>query len=204
LKDFFAHFDNSQLVIGWIVKQLQAVPAARHCNQGRRTMSKSGTVTAIDPKQSSRIEKLQEELNALSGGESIFKASPECPPDILESSLEDIVAFESVGSGTSLFEGLQNHGLDLPRPDKLNEAQSAKKAMEIFKALAELQIFLIGFDDMSARELYSTLFSQTLWEGCYVKKRHSGAVTLIDISRKMKRSEIQKYLEEMMKAGTVH
>jgi hypothetical protein len=167
-------------------------------------MSKSGTANAIDPKQISRIEKLQEELTTLSGGESIFKVSPECPPDLLETGLEDIVAFESVGSGTSLFEGLQTHGMDLPRPDKLNEAQSAKKVMEVFTALADLQIFLIGFENMSARELYSTLFSQTLWEGCYVKKRHPGALTLIDVSHKMKRSEIQKYLDEMMKAGTIH
>jgi hypothetical protein len=167
-------------------------------------MGKSGTANAIDPKQISRIEKLQEELNALSGGESIFKVSPECPPDLLESGLEDIVAFESVGSGTSLFEGLQTHGINLPRPDKLNEMESAKKVMEVLNALAELQIFLIGFDSMSARELYSTLYSQTLWEGCYVKKRHPGALTLIDVSHKMKRSEIQKYLDEMMKAGTIH
>jgi hypothetical protein len=186
------------------VKQQQAGTAARHFKQGRITMSKSGTANQIDPKQHRRIAKLQEELNAISGGESIFKVSPECPPDLLESGLEDIVAFESVGSGTSLFEGLQMHGMELPRPDRLNEAQSAKKVMEVLSALAELQIFLIGFDNMNPCELYSTLFSQTLWEGCYVKKRHPGALTLIDVSHKMKRSEIQRYLDEMIKTGTVH
>ncbi len=167
-------------------------------------MGKTVSANAVDPKQIRRIEKLREELNTLSDGESIFKTSPACPPDMLETGLEDILAFESVGSGISLFEGLQAHGLELPRPDKLSEVQSQKKVMEVIKALADLQIFLIGIDDMSGRELYSTLFAQTLWEGCYVKKRHPGALTLIDVSHKMTRSEIQNYLEDMMKTGVVH
>jgi hypothetical protein len=167
-------------------------------------MSRSGTADETNFKQTSRIEKLQEELNILSDGDSIFKVSPECPPDVLESGLEDILAFESVGSGISLFEGLQMHGMDLPRPDKMNESQSAQKVMEVLKALADLQIFLIGFDEMSAREFYSNLYCQTLWEGCYVKKRHAGAMTLIDVSHKMLRSEIQQFLDNFMKVDSVH
>jgi hypothetical protein len=49
-----------------------------------------------------------------------------------------------------------------------NEFLSAREVMEIFRALEKLQVFLIGFEEMNARELYSKLWRQTLWEGCYV------------------------------------
>jgi hypothetical protein len=167
-------------------------------------MGRLQTANETNPKQAGRIAKLRDKLRSLTDGHAVLKESPECSPDTLESSLEDILAFESVGSGPSLFEGLQAHGIDLPRPDSLNELQSAQKVMEVLKALADLQIFLIGFDEMSARQLYSILFSQTLWEGCYVKKRHPGAMTLIDVSHKMSQAEIQRYIDDIMKADRVH
>jgi hypothetical protein len=154
--------------------------------------------------QGSRIEKLRNKLRTLSKEEPIFKASPGVRDDLMETDLEDIIAFESVGSGMSLFEGLQQHGMELPHPDKLNEFLSGRKAMEIFRALEKLRIFLIGFGDMTARELYSMLWHETLWEGCYVKKRLPGAITLIDVSHKLKRSDMQRYLEDLMKGGRVH
>ncbi|MBZ5495756.1 MAG: hypothetical protein LAP85_05090 [Acidobacteriia bacterium] len=79
--------------------------------------------------------------------------------------MEDILAFESVGSGTSLFEGLQERGLDLPLPEKLDEQQSAEKATEVLHALACLRVYLIGFENMTAREFYSTLWNQNTQEG---------------------------------------
>jgi hypothetical protein len=167
-------------------------------------MKESGISGEKDRKQAGRIEQLRNELNELSDGKAVFKASPDIPADILESNLEDIISFESVGSGISLFEGLQQHGMKLPSPDKLNEFRSARKVMEIFRALEELQIFLIGFEEMNARELYSVLWNQTLWEGCYVKKRHPGAITLIDVSHKMMQSDIQQYLDNLMKTARIH
>jgi hypothetical protein len=92
----------------------------------------------------------------------------------------------------------------LPPPEKLNEIQSRRKVMEVLQALAELQIFLVGFDGMSSREFYRTLWEQTLWEGCYVRKRLPGAITLIDVSHKMLRSEMLQFLDALMKGSAVH
>jgi hypothetical protein len=167
-------------------------------------MNGSGISDENDRERTGRIKKLRNELNSISEGKAVFKASPDIPADALESGLEDIIAFESVGSGISLFEGLQQHGMKLPPPDKLNEFKSARKVMEIFRALEELRIFLIGFEEMNARELYSKLWHQTLWEGCYVKKRYPGAITLIDVSHKMMQSDIQQYLDDLMKANRIH
>jgi len=156
-----------------------------------------------DPKRAERIGELRHQISELADGDAVFGVSPGCPVDVQESSLEDILAFESVGSGISLFEGLQRHGVDLPPPQELDELQSAHKAMEVMRALEGLRIFLIGFEGMTACEFYSTLWNQTLWEGCYVKKRHPGAITLIDVSHKIPKSRMLQYLESLMKGDTI-
>jgi hypothetical protein len=154
--------------------------------------------------ESDRAQQLEEELTRLADGDAFFWASKDCPVDLRESNLEDILAFESVGSGTSLFLGLQEHGMDLPNPEELNEQQSVAKVQEVLHALLELQIILVGFDDMSARKLYSTLWNETLWEGCYVKKRHPGAMTVIDVSHRIPHSEILKALGEIARSSQTH
>jgi len=136
-----------------------------------------------DPEQADRIKRLQENLKNICG-RVFFGNSPDLPADVQEKDLEDVLAFEAVGKGISLFEGLQNHGVDLPHPEKLDEKQSRRKAREVLNALADLRIFLAGMDGMSGCRLYRTLWEQTLWEGCYVKKRNPDAVTVIDVSRK--------------------
>jgi hypothetical protein len=156
-----------------------------------------------DPGQTNRIQKLEEELNDLAGGDAVFWASPACPADVRESNLEDILEFESVGSGISLFEGLQQQGLDLPSPEKLDEFQSVRKVTEVLHALAAMRIFLIGFEEMTGREFYATLWNQTLWEGCYVRKRNPGAFTLIDVSHKMLQSELLQFLENLAKTDSI-
>jgi hypothetical protein len=167
--------------------------------QEKRAMAKSYK----KPEQNRSVQ-LEEEIMRLAEGNAQFWKSEDCPPEVLESNLEDILNFESVGNGTSLFEGLRDNGIDLPHPDTLNEALSFRKVLEIFKALDELRIFLIGFENMSAKEVYSTLWNETLWEGNYVKKRHPAAFTIIDISHKMPRSEILATLEEIAKSCAVH
>jgi len=117
--------------------------------------------------------------------------------------LEDALAFEAVGSGPSLFEGLEAHGVELPRPEELAEQQSLDKLREIVEALAGVRVFLIGFEHMAPSEFYATLWHETLWEGCYVEKRHPGAMTLMDVSHSIPRSEIMQYLKELQRGGWV-
>jgi hypothetical protein len=156
------------------------------------------------PEQESRIMRLQNEINDLAEGEAVFRVAPDCPADAYELDLEDIRAFESVDSGISLFVGLQMNGLDLPLPKQLDERQSARKVKEVLEALMDLRIFLVGFDGMTACQFYSTLYHQTLWEGCYVRKHNPDAVTLIDVSHKMARSEIMQRLDNLLKRSSIH
>jgi len=151
-----------------------------------------------------RVKKLSEELKNLFSGDLLGKSSPVLSEDVEAEALEDILAFESIGRGTSMFEGLRQNGLELPHPDKLNEFQSQRKALEVLKALTKTGVFCVGFGGMSGRRLYRTLYHQTLWEGCYVKRHHPGTVTLIDLSRKTMRSELKRLLSGMMTRDTIH
>ena len=148
--------------------------------------------------------RMEEELKRMAEGDAVSWKSGKLPLDMWESNLEDILAFESVGSGTSLFEGLQQRGLDLPPPEKLDETQCTGKVREVMAALIRIKIILVGFEDWTAREFYSTLWNQTLWEGCYVEKRIPGAMTIIDVSHRLSHSDILSILEEVQKSEAIH
>jgi hypothetical protein len=169
-----------------------------------KTQNAYNCPNCADLEQACRIMKLQDEINNLSDGKAMFRVAPDCPADAYESDMEDIRAFEAVGSGISLFIGLQMHGMNLPPPEQLDKIQSAQKVKEVLEALEDLRIFLVGFEGMTACELYSTLYSQTLWEGCYIKKHNPGAVTVIDVSHKMQRSEIMQFLDNLSKRCSIH
>jgi hypothetical protein len=176
----------------------------RRERQFRDAARSSAQEAMSDPSLSARAAELEDQLTRLADGDAAFWASPNLPDSIRISHLEDILAFESVGSATSLFRGLQEHGVDLPPPDRLNEGQSARKAMEVMRALARLRVYLVGFECMTPREFYFTLYNQTLWEGCYVEKQTPGLVTIIDVSHSLSRQDWLRFLGHFRERSSVH
>jgi hypothetical protein len=148
-----------------------------------------------------RITRLEEKLGQVVDRDCYSEWSPDCPAELRESHLQDILAFESIQSGPSLFQGLQERGLELPHPKELNERQSAEKVGEILMALIHIQVFVVGLDQMTPGEAYSKLWHETLWEGCYVEKRTPGAITLVDASHKLSRSDVK---DSSRQGTTVH
>jgi hypothetical protein len=139
----------------------------------------------------------------MADGDFACWTSKDCPEDVRKTNTQDIIDFESVGTGTSLFEGLQEHGIDLPRPETLNEQQSAAKVVEVARALACLRIFLIGFEHMPPRKAYSRIWNETLWEGCYIEKRNPEACTFIDVSRSLPREDVLRFLKALSGCDSV-
>jgi hypothetical protein len=136
--------------------------------------------------------RLETELNHLADGEAVFgPSSSNLSAEEEQTFLEDVLAFESVDDGVSLFRGLVQRGMKLPPPEKLNERKCARKVLQIGNALLKLGIFLVGFEGLSPREFYSKLYHEILWEGCYVEKRLEGAVTIVDVSHSMTRAEME-------------
>ena len=171
---------------------------------GRRSREIKERRARREQDRSGRIVELENELRRLSDGDVVFGTTQDFPEEVRESYLEDVVAFESVSTGTSLFEGLVQRGIDLPPPEKLDEEQSKERAKEVLRALEPLRIALIGFEEMTAREFYSTLWNQTLWEGCYVEKKTPHTWTIIDVSHRMSRSELLQFLEDLSAPESVH
>jgi len=168
-------------------------------------MAKSLAVApASDQQNAPSVEEMEEQLKLMADGDFECWTSKDSPEDIRKSNMQDILDFESVGTGTSLFQGLQEHGIDLPRPETLNEKQSAAKVIEIVQALACLRIFLIGFEHMTPREAYATIWNETLWEGCYFEKRNPEACTLIDVSHCLPREDVLRFLKELAGSDSVH
>ncbi len=166
-----------------------------------RSTDRSGDRSSAEQVRNSHIAELENKLKDLSDGE--YEKVGNVPSETRESHLEDIVAFESVGSGPSLFQGLEQNGVNLPSPEKLDERQCVKKITEVFHALAKLGVLLVGYERMAPRELYSTLWNQTLWEGCYVKKRTLGAVTFMDVSHNMSRSDWKQFMKDLYRSQSV-
>jgi len=165
----------------------------RKQNECRENRSKR-----YDADELERIRRLEAELECLSDGKALFWASPDCPPEVRRAGLEDVLEFEDIGAGVPLFEGLRTRGVELPDPEILSEQQSAAKAEEVMNALLDLQIILIGFEHMSGRELYATLWRQTLWEGCYIKRRLPGAVTILDVSHEVPQADMLQCINDVM------
>jgi len=174
---------------------------------GRKAREKRGRKEAraemTDAERQVVIDGIEERLIEMADGDLSSWTSPAFPAPDRQTYLEDVLAFEAVGSGPSLFEGLEAHGVSLPRPENLDEKQSLDKLREIVEALASVRIFLIGFEHLTPCEFYTTLWNETLWEGCYVEKRHPGAMTLMDVSHSIPRSDIMQYLKDLQRESWV-
>ncbi len=134
------------------------------------------------------LRRLEQQAQAVEG--------PDPELELRMAHLQDIIAFESVEVGPTLFEGLRERGLALDPPELLTDAQCAERSIEITNALAEVGVFLFGHDLMGPREFYSTLWHETLHEGCYLKQRRSSAsVVVIDVSRRVPREVMASFLE---------
>src|SRR5206468_622242 len=111
--------------------------------------------------QQDRIEELKRRIREATGQQPVFGIANECPPDIEEAFLRQILEFETAEE-KSLFATLQKHGIALPSPDELDDAELYLKLWEVIHALADLGVFLCSTDHLSDRELYAHLWCDAL------------------------------------------
>lgn len=113
--------------------------------------------------QEIRIEKLRREINEITGEESFSDKTTECPPEVEEAFLEQVLALETHGS-VCPFEVLAREGFSLPPPEELDDAALPGKLQELIVELAKRRLFLESTDHLSDRELYSWLWKDALRE----------------------------------------
>jgi hypothetical protein len=125
-----------------------------------------------------RINELTEQVNAL--GAAAGSVSPDCPPEVHEGFLSNIITFEKAPLAAH-FDRLAAEGVDLPHPDSLDDAALTAKLWEVIHALAAMDTFLDRTNHLSDRELYGDLWHSVLRDEYQVMPRGCGFVWVLDI-----------------------
>ena len=110
-----------------------------------------------------RIEKMKEELDQITGGESCSGGSGSISSALEEAFLEQALAFERAELDTD-FNRLVRRGVALVPPVELDDSALNAKLWEIIRDLAEMRCFLYDTDHLNDRELYEWLWSTGLRE----------------------------------------
>ncbi len=130
--------------------------------------------------QQERIASLQRRISEAVGEEVLHGVSPDCPPDIHEKFLEQVLAFEQI-EPTPLFEQLVDAEVQLPHPRDLSDAELPIKLRQIFEELARLGVYVQSTDHLSDRDLYEHLWNDTLREPETTMPGNPGVTCVIDL-----------------------
>jgi len=125
-----------------------------------------------------RINELEHELQ--DQGMHLSGTSDDCPPEIHEQFLSNILAYESAPISCP-FDVLVKSGIDLPDPDDLDDAALHDRLWVVIRALAARNIYLYRTDHLSDRELYADLGNDLLREPGPDLPPGSGWINHLDI-----------------------
>jgi len=121
-----------------------------------------------------RIEKMERELEELSGGSFVSGAFEEVSPQLEEMFLERVCAFEKAECDTN-FNRLVASGVEMVPPAELDDTNLVVKLRKVLCALANIRCFLHDTDHLSDRELYMWLWTDGLREETPDLSRLGGA-----------------------------
>ena len=125
-----------------------------------------------------RINELEERLDEM--GVESMQVSDDCPPGVQEQFLSSVLDYESAPISCQ-FDRLVQDGVELPRPETLDDAALHAKLWEVVRALAKRDVYIEHTDHLSDRELYERLWSDSLRENVPIMPAGSGWINHIDI-----------------------
>ena len=134
----------------------------------------------LDDDNEERVQKLKEETEGLAGDEMISYVSPDCPPEIEEQFWGQVLAFENA-TWAKPFDVLVDAGVELPRPDDLNDEELIRKLWEVINSLALLNVYLVSTDHLSDRELYEHLWRDALQEELVIQPNEPQFAAFLDM-----------------------
>ena len=108
-----------------------------------------------------RIQQLRQKIREATGQKPVFGTSPDCPPEVEEAFLENVLAHETSPKRT-LLDVLGESGVEVPRPKKLTDGELTAKLWEVIYTLLRQSIVIGNTDHLSDRELYTLLWNETL------------------------------------------
>lgn len=125
-----------------------------------------------------RINELSEQAKQLGLGQ--HHVSDDCPPEVQEEFLRNMIEYESTPLSTK-FEQLTRAGVELPVPESISDADMHRRLWDLINALARHDSYLYNTNHLSDRELYSELWHDILREQGPILPPGSGWINGIDL-----------------------
>jgi hypothetical protein len=114
-----------------------------------------------DPQRHARIEDLKQKIRDATGENPVFGTMNDCPPEIEEAFLRNVLAYETAPR-KPLLHALVESGVIVPAPAELRNTALSEKLWEVIHALQALRVTIDNTDHLSDRELYTVLYNETL------------------------------------------
>src|SRR5690349_12393343 len=105
---------------------------------------------ADEPDQEERIAKLRQEVERLGGNTMSLESMP---ADMEEEFLRHVLEYEHA-EPISLLQLLENSGMEVPPPERLDDESLTLKLKDLIARMASLGAYLLHTDHLSDRALY--------------------------------------------------
>src|SRR5437868_10574003 len=157
-------------------------PHRRRAPQTLTTSLKEPEMTFIhcadEATQEERIAKLRAELEKLGGSTTSLESMP---ADMEEEFLRHVLEYEKA-EPISLLRLLENSGLEVPRPEKLDKDPLRVRLKEIIERMATLGAYLLHTNHLSDRALYEYLYYDGLREQAVLFPENPSYAYMIDLT----------------------
>jgi hypothetical protein len=146
---------------------------------------------ADEPDQEERIAKLRQEVEKLGGSTMSLESMP---ADMEEEFLRHVLEYENA-EPISLLRLLENSGLEVPPPDRLDDSSVSIKLTEIVSRMATLGAYVLHTDHLSDRGLYEYLYHDGLREEAVLFPENPSYAYMIDLTGSGSEEDNQIYLK---------
>src|SRR5215203_4923669 len=149
------------------------------------------TQFAEEPDQEQRIAKLREEIKKLGGDTMTVE---DMPGDMEEEFLRHVLAYETA-EPISLFQILENCGVELLAPGEVSDDDLIKKLAAIIERMASVGAYLLHTNHLSDRALYEYLYHDGLREEAVLFPENPSYAYMIDLTGSGSEEDNQVYLK---------
>jgi len=149
------------------------------------------TQFAEEPDQEQRIARLREEIKKLGGDTMMVE---DMPADMEEEFLRHVLAYETA-EPISLFQILENAGVELPASEEIDDDELIRKLVEVIDQMASLGAYLLHTNHLSDRALYEYLYHDGLREEAVLFPENASYAYMIDLTGSGSEEDNQVYLK---------
>lgn len=146
---------------------------------------------ADEPSQEERIAKLRQEVEKLGGSTMSLESMP---ADMEEEFLRHVLEYESA-EPISLFQLVENSGLQIPPPEDFDNDALTIKLTEIIARMASLGAYLLHTNHLSDRALYEYLYHDGLREEAVLFPENPSYAYMIDLTGSGSQEDNQIFLK---------